>query len=282
MLAPFNLTLFYLYAKIFTMEKVTIKDIARHCGVSTATVSYVINNNEHHSISEETKKKILHAVNMLNYKPSVIAKNLRVVPQHKIVAIYTNEVSEYLNRLEFFHFLNKASKFFTLHNISLVYATKPYVQNNNADALLSVNLSKEDFRELGKNNYIPLIALDSLINDYLFFQVTTNYQKLKEEADIKLNNYTFVGLNPSSAELREKILSTFNNVKLFSKIEELNDVSIENIVTDSIIIYNYFYEKPGCNVLYNNNILDMKIEQVYKCIEQALSHNQFDIHFYEI
>ncbi len=282
MIAPFNLTIFYYYVNILNMGNVTIKDIAKFCGVSTATVSYVINNNENHTISEETRKKILHAVNMLNYKPSVIAKNLRVEPQHKIVAIYTDECSEYLNRLEFFHFINKASKFFTLHNISLVYATKPFIQNNNADALLSFNLSLEDFRELGKNNYIPLIALDSLINDYLFFQVTTNYQQIKDKADKKFDNYTFISLTPSSNELKEKILNTFKNVKLISKIEELSEITDTFIATDSRVIYNYFSPKPECNVIYNTDILDKKIEQAYNCIEQALSHNQFDIHFYEI
>ena len=91
------------------MSKVTIKDIAKYCNVSTATVSYVINNKETQSISEDTRSKILHAVNMLNYKPSVIAKNLRTVPQHKLVAIYTDESSKYLNRLEFLHILDKSS-----------------------------------------------------------------------------------------------------------------------------------------------------------------------------
>ena len=43
--------------------------------------------------------------------------------------------------------------------MSLVYGRKPYVLINNADALLAYNLSKEEFRELGKNNFIPLIAL---------------------------------------------------------------------------------------------------------------------------
>ena len=44
----------------------------------------------------------------------------------------------------------------------------------------------------------------------------------------------------------------------------------------------YFASKKDTNVLYNDETLDKKIEQVYKCIEQALSHNQYDIHFYEI
>lgn len=264
------------------MRNVTIKDIAKYCNVSTATVSYVINNKENQSISEDTKNKVLHAVNMLNYKPSVIAKNLRTVPQHKLVAIYTDESSKYLNKLEYLHFLDKASFYFSKHNISLIYGRKPYVQINNADALLSYNLSTEEFRELGKNNFIPLIALDSLINDNLFFQITTDYQKIKDEADRIFSSYTYIGLKPSSIELKDKIFSTFKDVKLVSKVEDIYDIDSLNIVTDSKVIYDYFSSKEGRNVLFNNDTLDKKIEQVYKCIEQALSHDKFDIHFYEI
>ena len=264
------------------MRNVTIKDIAKYCNVSTATVSYVINNKENQSISEDTRNKILHAVNMLNYKPSVIAKNLRTVPQHKLVAIYTDESSKYLNKLEYIHFSDKASFYFSKHNISLIYGRKPFVQINNADALLSYNLSLEEFRELGKNNFIPLIALESLINDNLFFQITTNYQKIKEEADKKFQSYTFIGLKPSSKELKEKILSIFSDVKLVSKVEDIYDIDSQNIVTDSKVIYDYFSTKEGRNVLYNSETLDKKIEQAYKCIEQALCHDKFDIHFYEI
>lgn len=49
--------------------KVTIKDIAAACGVSTATVSYVLNNSTKQSISEATRKKVLHYANMVGYAP---------------------------------------------------------------------------------------------------------------------------------------------------------------------------------------------------------------------
>ncbi|HSJ54219.1 MAG TPA: LacI family DNA-binding transcriptional regulator [Anaerolineae bacterium] len=53
----------------------TIKDVAREAGVSTATVSYVLNSSG--NISQETRRRVLAAVERLGYRPSVIARGLQ-------------------------------------------------------------------------------------------------------------------------------------------------------------------------------------------------------------
>ena len=47
-------------------NKVTLKNVADYVGVSTATVSYVLNGKQQ-SISDETKEAILNAVKELGY-----------------------------------------------------------------------------------------------------------------------------------------------------------------------------------------------------------------------
>jgi LacI family transcriptional regulator len=47
----------------------TIKDIAVQANVSTATVSRILNNDPTLSVSEDTRKRVIEAVNELNYKP---------------------------------------------------------------------------------------------------------------------------------------------------------------------------------------------------------------------
>lgn len=54
--------------------KVTRADVARLAGVSTATVSYVLNNSR--SISEKTRERVMAAVRQLNYKPDLIARSM--------------------------------------------------------------------------------------------------------------------------------------------------------------------------------------------------------------
>ncbi len=54
--------------------KVTRADVARLAGVSTATVSYVLNGSR--SMSDKTKKLVFDAVEQLNYKPDMIARSM--------------------------------------------------------------------------------------------------------------------------------------------------------------------------------------------------------------
>ena len=56
---------------------ITAKDIAKYCGVSQATVSYVINNRSNQKISDETRKKVLEAIEVLHYVPNASARNMR-------------------------------------------------------------------------------------------------------------------------------------------------------------------------------------------------------------
>jgi DNA-binding LacI/PurR family transcriptional regulator len=62
--------------------KVTIYDVAKKAGVSTATVSKIINNKG--SISEKTRLKVLEVMDQLQYKPNMIASALKGKSTHTI------------------------------------------------------------------------------------------------------------------------------------------------------------------------------------------------------
>ena len=52
--------------------KVTRKDIAKMAGVSTATVSYVINGSNR--VGEETRERVQRIIEEYNYRPDLIAR----------------------------------------------------------------------------------------------------------------------------------------------------------------------------------------------------------------
>lgn len=58
------------------MKRVGIKDVAREAGVSTTTVSYVLNHKSSETISAETSQRVMNAVAKLNYVPNLNARSL--------------------------------------------------------------------------------------------------------------------------------------------------------------------------------------------------------------
>ncbi|KOO10804.1 transcriptional regulator, partial [Vibrio xuii] len=54
----------------------TMKDIAKLAGVSTSTVSHVINKSRY--VSEEISERVNKAAQELNYTPSALARSLKV------------------------------------------------------------------------------------------------------------------------------------------------------------------------------------------------------------
>jgi LacI family transcriptional regulator len=63
-------------------DMATMRDVALLAGVSTATVSHVINGSK--NISAETTERVLQAISQVNYKPNTLAKSLRMGQSHTI------------------------------------------------------------------------------------------------------------------------------------------------------------------------------------------------------
>ncbi|MDI3516756.1 MAG: LacI family transcriptional regulator [Thermotogota bacterium] len=69
-------------------KKVTIKDVAKLSGTSPMTVSRVINN--HPNVSEETKKRVLNAIEKLGYRPDADARAIRTGKTNRIGIIVSD------------------------------------------------------------------------------------------------------------------------------------------------------------------------------------------------
>lgn len=66
-------------------------DVARRAGVSTATVSAVINKNKF--VSSELQRRVLVAIRDLDYRPNLIARSLKRQETRTIGMVYTNVTS---------------------------------------------------------------------------------------------------------------------------------------------------------------------------------------------
>lgn len=73
--------------------RVTLKDIAKHTGLSASTVSLVLNGKQVR-VSASTKEKVLHAANKLNYRPNQLAVGL-VTNRTKTIGMIVPDVSNF-------------------------------------------------------------------------------------------------------------------------------------------------------------------------------------------
>ncbi|MFD2176827.1 HTH-type transcriptional repressor PurR [Veronia pacifica] len=71
----------------------TIKDVARMAGVSTTTVSHVINKTRF--VAESTTKKVWNAVDELNYAPSAVARSLKCNTTRTIGMLVTKSTNPF-------------------------------------------------------------------------------------------------------------------------------------------------------------------------------------------
>ena len=55
-------------------KSLTIKQVAEACGVSPATVSYVLNNKN--VVRRETRERVLQVIEQLNFRPNAVARGL--------------------------------------------------------------------------------------------------------------------------------------------------------------------------------------------------------------
>src|SRR5437867_1925426 len=73
------------------MEKrISLKDIAQKVGVSTALVSYVLNNQKEGRIKKEVAQKIRDTAKALNYRTNQIARSLKMSKTFTLGLIVSN------------------------------------------------------------------------------------------------------------------------------------------------------------------------------------------------
>lgn len=73
------------------MKQITIRDIAREAGVSTAAVSYVLNDKK--GVGAETREKIERAIEKYGYRPSLRSKSLALGKNYSIHAVIRREAA---------------------------------------------------------------------------------------------------------------------------------------------------------------------------------------------
>jgi len=154
------------------MERpVSIKDIARHLEVSTALVSYVLNNKAGR-VSAEMAEKVRQAATELNYRPNLIARSLQSGKTNTlglIVADISNPFFSHIARI--IEDEAKKSGYTVIfgsndESIEKSQSLLDALLNRQVDALIiaPAEFTEEQLRALQKKN-IPFVLIDRYFKD---------------------------------------------------------------------------------------------------------------------
>jgi LacI family purine nucleotide synthesis repressor len=152
---------------------VTIKDVAKESGVAISTVSNVLNNVN--VVSEETRKKVLDAVEKLNYVPNMNAKFLKSNKKNTIGLFLPSIQGDFYKTLmQAIHIQCKLKGF--LLNI--------YVSNDNT--------SEEIYGMIISSGVVGAIVLNECLSDQYIDRIAST------EMPIVFIDREFSGINMSS------------------------------------------------------------------------------------
>ncbi len=146
-----------------------LKQIAELAGVSTATVSNVLNEN-YHKVSDDTRRRVEEIIKQTNYKPNAVARSL-AKKESRIIGL----AIPYLGRDEDF--------FTNPYNAHIIASIEKYVRNQdyylmlrcvgdprdvihllsswNVDGALFLGVFKEEVREIKEQIDVPMVFIDT-------------------------------------------------------------------------------------------------------------------------
>lgn len=257
------------------MEKITIKDVARLAGVSVATVSYIINGKHEDRYTLETKRKVLQIVNLYNFCPSRLAQSFALQKSSNVI-ILTDKHESVLQKAESYDFMRRFCKMFEKLGYNLIMRT--YLENtriDTADAIICMGVEEDKFFRLARENYVPLLSVDGIIHDELFFQVYQDFDFAVECAEKKFGkeNYTLALVDMYNQALKDEIISKLPCKSVFIEENEVRDLTRGNIVTVNSSLAKLCRE-------FNDNILlipantEAKVSALVDCFNKATQRIQ--------
>src|SRR2546423_875917 len=159
-------------------KRTLLKDIAQYVGASTASVSYVLNNQEEQKrVGKNLSTKIRNAAKKLNYHPNQIAKSLKTNKTHTIGLIVASINYRFTTRI-----ISSIEAEARKNNYTVIFGSSDEDPQKFSDLinvlidrqvdgliLLAVENSEKKIKEIKKRG-IPFVLVDRIFPD-----IKTNY-----------------------------------------------------------------------------------------------------------
>lgn len=207
-------------------EKATIYEVAKQVGVSTATVSRVLNDSPR--VSEETKRRVLEVIEELNFTPQLTARKLATGEPQMMAVVVPSFTTPYYNEV-----LKGIKDEITQIDLDMMmYNTgsknpeermKLFFDRGMADAviILSIDLPDEIHKQL-KANAIPTVLVNTKHEDYSYYHVDDYKGSYLAGTYLAEQEFKNIGLISSASETKS---SAERNRGFMDALKE-HDISI--------------------------------------------------------
>lgn len=238
----------------------TISDVAKKAGVGTTTVSRVLNDSS--KVSEETRKKIMDAINELNYHPSTLARGLASYSTYTIGLIMDNTMDKvYANPFiyEVFRGIEK-SVYEGGYNLLLLgkntyqngkLAVENVLQGRMVDGLiLHSNMVTSEYFEDISGYGLPIVTIGKIANEMNLSvkvnvssvdidNIMAGYKAAEYLYERGYKNIAFNGIEPDKVFANDRYMGYKNFMEEKELYEIIPDGYFSNI--DSIICLDNIY-----------------------------------------
>ncbi len=257
-----------------TESRITIKDVAKAANVSIATVSYVLNDKPGQSISDDTRKKVLQFANLLGYECNVMAKYL-VTGKSNAVAAIIKDIPPFAAQY-YLKFLAELSRLLLRRNYELKLVDYDDGLNNSimCDACITLSLSVADFKTFADTKYVPVIAVDTVFDDFLFYRINDDYAALCASArDGAKDAHIALLTHPLPNETLEVARNAFDSVAVVSDMTDITALDKnKKYVTVSSALYGWAHD--AVDVSLNNASFALKASAAIDALAAALDRTK--------
>ncbi|MDU5912927.1 MAG: LacI family DNA-binding transcriptional regulator [Anaerococcus vaginalis] len=216
------------------MAQPTIKDVAKLAGVSISTVSRVMNDSK--PVSPEARKKVLDAINKLDFKPNELARSL-VMKKSNLIGVIVEDIGiEYMAQL-----IRGVEEIGHLYKYDIILSSTYGDDNALENAIdflstkqvegivvISEDISAEILVKL-RDNKIPFLLLDKLHDFKKINTVKIDYEK--EEYELVKHLYEQGHENIAYVTLKEHNYLT--DVKIAGYEKFINENNLKSIIIEA-------------------------------------------------
>ncbi len=216
------------------MAQPTIKDVAKLAGVSISTVSRVMNDSK--PVSPEARKKVLDAINKLDFKPNELARSL-VMKKSNLIGVIVEDIGiEYMAQL-----IRGVEEIGHLYKYDIILSSTYGDDNALENAIdflstkqvegivvISEDISAEILVKL-RDNKIPFLLLDKLHDFKKINTVKIDYEKEEYE----LSKYLYEQGHENIAYVTLKDHNYLTDIKIAGYEKFINENNLKSIIIEA-------------------------------------------------